>query len=116
MLNCYYIKSSNHLRSVKSNIFVLNIVFDVLFSVDATVSERLGKFVNDSPNPNSVINFLDVNGAPKLGLFALTDIAVGQEICYDCGQLTNAWWMKKVWRLLFLTNLIYIYQVVVFYY
>lgn len=52
----------------------------------------------------TLIKVADINGTPKLGLFALTDIAVGQEIRYDYGQLTNAWWRKKVWTLTSIPN------------
>ena len=52
----------------------------------------------------TLIKVADINGTPKLGLFALTDIAVGQEIRYDYGQLTNAWWRKKVWILTSIPN------------
>ena len=55
----------------------------IRFSVDAIHHEKLGKYINDSNELNAKMKSLTVNGLAKLSLFALKNIPVGQEICYD---------------------------------
>lgn len=60
-------------------------------------SERLGKFVNDSPNKwaNAVIKITYIQGNPHLFLYAKKDINPGEEIRYDYGA-PGLWWRKNV--------------------
>ena len=50
----------------------------IRFSVDATHHEKLGKYINDSNEPNAKMKRLTVNGLAKLCLFALKNIPVGR--------------------------------------
>ena len=57
--------------------------FFLIFSFDATKSDRLGKFVNDSStvNANAKIMPVDVEGSPHLCFFAgLCWIMAGTEL------------------------------------
>ena len=69
----------------------------VTFSVDATFSSGLGRLVNDAspnrPNCNCVMRKIKVGEKTYLALYALRDIAVGEELRYDYG-VTDLPWRK----------------------
>lgn len=64
------------------------------FSIDASHNNRLGRFVNDSPQKfaNTVAKTMEVDGVPHVALFALTDIPSGVELRYDYGGSCNLPW------------------------
>lgn len=69
-------------------------MYHILFySIDATHSHSLGKFVNDSCHGNSVMQKIVVEKQPKLCIFALRDIENGEEITYNYGA-SGLWWRK----------------------
>ena len=55
------------------------------YSVDATRSNRIGRYINDSAKmfANSTMKKIIVNGTPRLCLFAKKDIKQDCEIRYD---------------------------------
>ena len=67
-------------------------------SIDATNSIRLGKFVNDSPKPNSKMKVVLVNDEKRICLFASKRISFGEEIRYDY-HADNLWWRSEVWNI-----------------
>ena len=68
----------------------------MFFSVDATMTEGIGKFVNDSPSPNAKMKVIYVEeNKPRLLLFAITTILPNTEIRYDY-QAKGLWWRKKL--------------------
>ena len=64
------------------------------FSIDATHSSRLGRFVNDSPRrySNCVPKAMWICGKPRLLFFAGKRISPGTELRYDYG--TQSLWRK----------------------
>jgi len=59
-------------------------------NVDSTpeplTGPKFGRLVNHSRKyKNCKVQALDVNGEPRLCLFAITDIAVGEELLFDYG-------------------------------
>ena len=79
-----------------TGLFIIKCVF---ISLDATLVERMGKYVNDSPKSkaNAVMTIVTVNNTPKLCLMAQKDIQPGTEIRYDYNA-PNLWWQKKVFE------------------
>lgn len=69
--------------------------FSSFLSVDATLNGRIGRYVNDSPYPNSKIVPITVKNQKRLCLFALNDIKAGTEIRYDYGDVENLWWRDQ---------------------
>lgn len=71
--------------------------FCFCFSIDATESNRLGKFVNDAPPryANCVAKTMMVLGQPHVILFASRDIPAGSEIDYNYGG-GNLPWRKVI--------------------
>lgn len=69
----------------------------VNFSFNATTyKHRLGRYVNDSPTPNSIIKCINISETDKhLCLFAKQNIEKYEEICYDYNA-PDLWWRKKV--------------------
>ncbi|XP_073329216.1 histone-lysine N-methyltransferase set-1-like [Pagrus major] len=61
--------------------------------LDASVEDKsLGRLVNDDHiKPNCKIKTIDVGGMPHLCLFALRDIAPGEEITYNYGDSDWPW-------------------------
>ena len=59
--------------------------------MDATNNDRLGRFVNDSPEANSKMKVIQVKHKPRLCLFADEFIKKGQEIRYDY-DAPDLWW------------------------
>ncbi|XP_021265143.1 histone-lysine N-methyltransferase SETMAR [Numida meleagris] len=60
--------------------------------VDPTYTGNVGRFLNHSCEPNLFMVPVRVDSmVPKLALFAATDIAAGEELCYDySGRFRNA--------------------------
>ena len=75
----------------------------VNFSFDATTyKHRLGRYVSDSPTPNSIMKCISINETEKrLCLFAKQNIEKYEEICYDYNA-PDLWWRKKVLSYYFL--------------
>jgi len=75
------------LKGFMNYIFILreNTSTDVIETiVDPTVIGNIGRYINHSCNPNSAIVPVRVNSAvPKLAIFAVRDIAAGEEITFD---------------------------------
>ena len=71
-------------------------------SFDATNTECLARYVNDSASGNCTMRKIIVEGKPYLCLFATTDIPAGTELWYSFGdpKKVNLWWRNDV-RLLF---------------
>ena len=70
---------------------------NLYFSVDATETTGLCKYINDSPVPNCVMKKISVEHRPYLCLFALKDIDIGEELRYNYGDASkNLWWRKNV--------------------
>ena len=68
--------------------FYSNNYFNFLISfhsIDATESERLGKFVNDSPksSANCTVKAVKVDNVAYLCLYSTSDIAAGSELRLD---------------------------------
>lgn len=80
--------------------------FFLMYSLDASVeAESLGRLVNDdNKKPNCKMKIIDYNREPHLCLFALRNIAIGEELCYDYG---NADWPRRreVWCMILLIQL-----------
>ena len=51
--------------------------------IDGYRMGNMSRFVNHSCNPNSEMQKWNVNGYYRMGLFAIRDIPVGEEITYD---------------------------------
>lgn len=69
------------------------------YSVDATRSNRIGRYINDSAKmfANSTMKKIVVNGTPRLCLFAKKDIEQDCEIRYDYGEPSSVLpWRKEV--------------------
>ena len=80
----------------------------VFHSIGATKeSGRLGRLVNHSKKyPNAVVKLIEVDGVPRLYLFANQNIPKGAEILYDYGerrkiQLQEYPWLTQCFCLLF---------------
>ena len=67
----------------------------VTSSVDATFSSGLGRLVNDAspnkPNCNCVMRKIKTETKTYLALYALRDIAIGEELRYDYGVKDLPW-------------------------
>jgi hypothetical protein len=51
--------------------------------IDARFKSNLARFINHSCDPNAELQRWDVAGYARIGIFALRDIAPGEEITYD---------------------------------
>ena len=70
-----------------------------MFSVDATLEKRLGKFVNHSSrHANCVMKCVMVDDKPHLCLFALKELSHGDELRYHYG-VTGMPWQKVIARI-----------------
>jgi len=59
-----------------------------IFSIDASHTERIAKYINDSPKryANCMPKAILVSGKPRLLIVALCDIGIGIELRYEyCG-------------------------------
>ena len=89
-------------HEILCNVFI----WKINFSYDATHHvDRLGRYINDSPTPNSFMKAILVNTHRRLCLFALKDVAVSEEICYNY-DAPNLWWREEVWFLYILINFV----------
>ena len=83
------------LNTVSKQSRLLLLLTSVFFSLslDASVEDKsLGRLVNDDHiKPNCKIKAIDVGGMPHLCLFALRDIAPGEEITYNYGDSDWPW-------------------------
>lgn len=67
------------------------------FSVDATQSNRAGKYINDAKVGNCKPTLIDVDGTPRIVFFATKLIHKNCELRYDYGdKLSELPWRKKV--------------------
>jgi hypothetical protein len=75
-------------------------------SIDASESERLARYVNDSPRQfaNCIAKPTLVDGRPHVVLSALKNIEAGTELRYDYGR-GNLPWRKVGISIYFLSNL-----------
>jgi hypothetical protein len=65
----------------------------VLYSIEASESERLGKFVNDAPRKfaNCVAKAVFLQGMLRVLLFATKNIPANTELRYDYGGKDLPW-------------------------
>ena len=65
------------------------------YSEDATrESGRLGRLINHSKTQcNAAMRVIEVDGRPRLCLFSLRDITVGEEILFDYGRKDRTSWI-----------------------
>ena len=69
----------------------------IYYSIDATYSKRLGKFVNDSISTNCRMKLIETVMGPKLCLFANPEgIKKGMELRYNYGEKNLPWRNSKV--------------------
>ena len=67
------------------------------FSIDATLSRCMARFVNDSPYGNCHMRKFVIQNVPHLCLVALKDIEEGVELRYDYNDKNeNLPWRKTV--------------------
>ena len=67
------------------------------FSYDATKTESLGRYVNDSKYANCIMERIMLKGKPYLCLFAKEDLEDGIELRYSYNDKPkNLWWRKNV--------------------
>ena len=81
--------------------------------MDATNTNCLAKYVNDSPNGNCVMKKILVDDVPFLCLFATCDISAEMELRYSYGdpKKVNLWWRNNVsFILLFREILVTLFQ------
>ena len=75
-------------------------VCNVLYSIDATYTNSLCRYVNDSKKGNCVMKKLSQDGEPRLCLFAVSGIKKGDELRYNYGEdSTKLFWRNKVRKL-----------------
>ena len=69
----------------------------LIFSIDATFSERKGKYVNDeeSSKANARMRLMNIDEEPVLALFAKRHINQDKEICFDYGVKNLPWRQKR---------------------
>lgn len=80
-----------NLLNCNIDIYIMVGFYD-LCSIDASREDGfLGRLVNDDPKPNAKMKKIDVDGVPRLCLFAIMDIKEGQEITYDYGGDDLPW-------------------------
>ena len=67
--------------------------------VDATVEDgSMGRLMNhEKKKPNVVMKVVNVNNVPQVVFFAIKDIEVGQELCYDYGEKGRHILLKFPW-------------------
>ena len=73
-----------------------NKIVKFIYSVDATNTECLGRYVNDSSVPNCIVKVNVHDGVPHLCIYALSDIQCGLELRYNYG-VPGLCWRKKVY-------------------
>ena len=66
-------------------------------SIDGTLSDGLGKYVNDAKLCNCKMKKVIVNGAAHLCVFAVSHISCNEQLLYDYGADSNTlYWRDKV--------------------
>ena len=77
--------------------------------MDATNTECLAKYVNDSPKGNCVMKKILVHDEPFLCLFVTCNIPAGMELRYGYGdpKKVNLWWRNNVSFFVFLGDVIF---------
>ena len=93
--NCWYVGNTlftPHCLVVEIGVSIPS-HFGIFFSIDATLSDCLGRLVNDGvgQGANAVIKHLRIGHRTVLCLFAKRDIAVGEELRYDYGVSDLPW-------------------------
>jgi len=85
--------SYHYAISLSSRCFDLLYVY---FSIDGRQTEKMGKFVNDSPArfANCIPKILMVDDKPHVAFFALKKILRGTELRYDYGGFVP--WRKVI--------------------
>ncbi|CAB3992383.1 N-lysine methyltransferase SETD8-like, partial [Paramuricea clavata] len=65
--------------------------------VDATFASGLGRLVNDSEHKmaNCLIKKIEINGQPRLAIYAKRDLNMGEELRYDYGVKDLPWRKRK---------------------
>jgi hypothetical protein len=68
----------------------------MFFSIDGTCSERLAKFINDSPKPwmNCRTKCVLIDSLPHILIFAVKDIPAGTELRYSYNDNGCFAWRK----------------------
>lgn len=89
---------------VKYNVYTFFNGCILCFSVDASNGDGYGRMVNDKHGSKSncrMKKYFEVDGSfPKLGLFAIRNIGVEEELRYDYGVSNLPWRkMKVIWAL-----------------
>ena len=81
---------------LKKTTFLTRVYFYFIdFSIDATLYDGLGMFVNDSPVGNCSMKVVEKNNIPYLCLKSIKFIKKGTELRYNYGA-TGLWWRGKV--------------------
>jgi len=67
-----------------------------VFSIDGTDTDRLGRYINDSPRKfaNAVTKATVIDTVPHILVFAVQDIPAGTEVRYDYGGGGGLPWRK----------------------
>ncbi|XP_065927228.1 N-lysine methyltransferase KMT5A-like isoform X1 [Magallana gigas] len=82
-------------RKIKHTSYMFYFKWNGLKCIDATNTERKGKYIKDeevgSPLNNCVIRLLVTENYPRLCLFANRDIKAGEELRYDYGEANLPW-------------------------
>ena len=81
----------------------------MIYSIDATSSTCLARFVNDSPSKfcNCKMVLHVYNGEPNLCLVALKDILPEEELRYDYGEKNKKLFWRQQVRII---TLLFLYQ------
>merc|ERR1719383_1401267 len=51
--------------------------------IDAHITRNICKYINHSCDPNSTTERWIVNKIPRIGIFAIKDVEIGEEISFD---------------------------------
>lgn len=90
--------------AVRSKKLDCNMIFHFFYKgkqycIDAaSCVDHICQYVNDNnvKDANARMKLLDIDGRPKLCLFATKDIGVGEELSYPYGDDKNLWWRNKI--------------------
>ena len=89
----------------KEDLFIcLSLIFQrkiksyFIFSIDATFSDSIARYINDAPEKyaNCKIKKIINQGRPHLILVAKKDIPMNTELRYCYGDTKNLWWREQV--------------------
>ncbi|XP_065937325.1 N-lysine methyltransferase KMT5A-B-like [Magallana gigas] len=91
-------KKEKKKRKIKHTSYMFYFKWNGLKCIDATNTERKGKYIKDeevgSPLNNCVMRLLVTENYPRLCLFANRDIKAGEESRYDYGIEANLPWRQ----------------------